>query len=208
LKTLALTTPLLILIVSFSACKEDKTTPLPILGFTDIVDGDTIYHKIPEFDFITQDSVPVSNESLSESLYIADFFFMSCPSICPKVKQQMLRIYKRYENDDIIKLVSHTLDPKRDTPERLKMYASNLGVKTDKWMFLTGNKNEIYDIAGDYFVSAYEDEDAPGGLDHSGKILLVDTKGHIRAFAEGTDPDDVTEFFSDIDKLLAEYAAQ
>lgn len=206
MKTLAFATPLLILTISFSACKQEGNTPLPILGFSEVVDGDTIYHKIPEFDFITQDSAAINNETLSESLYIADFFFMSCPSICPKVKQQMLRIYKRYEKEEIIKLVSHTLDPKRDTPERLKMYANNLGVETDKWMFLTGDKDDIYDIAADYFVSAYEDEEAPGGLDHSGKILLVDTKGHIRAFAEGTDPEDVTDFFSDIDKLLAEYA--
>ncbi len=201
-------TPLLIIIASLSACKQEDTSPLPILGVKEFINGDTVYHKIPAFDFITQDSLPISNADFTDKLYVADFFFMSCPSICPKVKQQMLRIYNRYEDNSKLKLVSHTLDPKRDTPERLKMYAQNLGVETDKWMFLTGDKDEIYDIAEDYFVSAYEDEDAPGGLDHSGKILLVDSKGHIRAFAEGTDPDDVTVFFKDIDKLLAEYEWQ
>ena len=100
----------------------------------------------------------------------------------------MLRIYDKYEQQDLIKLVSHTIDPKRDTPDRLKQYAENLNVNTNKWLFLTGDQDEILDIADDYFVAAMENEDAPGGFDHSGKILLVDTKGHIRAFADGTDP--------------------
>lgn len=130
---------------------------------------------------------------------------MSCPSICPKVKKQMLRIYDRYENQDIVKLVSHTIDPKRDTPDRLKQYANNLNVDSNKWLFLTGDQDEILDIADAYFVTAMEDDNAPGGFDHSGKILLVDTKGHIRAFADGTDPKSVDDFFDDIDRLLYEY---
>ena len=199
---------LLIVIASLSACKESENPPLPILGLPDIVNGDTLQHKIPPFEFLDQDSSQVDNSTLQPFLYIADFFFMSCPSICPKVKKQMLRIYDRYEDNDKIKLVSFTIDPKRDTPARLKLYANNLNVTSSKWKFLHGDKDATFELADDFFVSAYPDPDAPGGFDHSGKLLLVDTNGHIRAFAEGTDPEDVTEFFKDIDLLIEEYAEE
>lgn len=205
---LKILTPLLIILLSLSACNDKVMPPLPIIGQKKIVEGDTVYHKIPPFNFINQDSISVDNNSLKPYAYISDFFFMSCPSICPKVKKQMLRLYDEYEGNERLKFVSHTLDPKRDTPSRLKQYAQNLGVNTDQWMFLTGDQDEIHDIADEYFVTAYEDPEAPGGFDHSGKLLLVDTKGHIRAFAEGTDPDDVDDFFSDIDRLLQEYDSQ
>ena len=199
---------LLIIMISLSACYEKDSSPLPYLGMPEIVDGDTIKHKIPPFSLITQDSLTITNQDLSDNIYIADFFFMSCPTICPRVMQQMQRLYKHYENNEKIRFISHTLDPKRDTPERLKMYADNLEIDTKKWHFLTGDKDHIYDLAETYFVVAYEDSEAPGGVNHSGKILLVDTQGHIRGFAEGTDPEDVDGFFDDIDKLLAEYEAK
>ncbi len=194
----------LILLTAFISCSTNNEK-LPIIGRFEIVNGDTLLHEIPDFTFMNQDSQKVSNQSLEPYLYVADFFFMSCPSICPKVKKQMLRIYDKYEDNEKIKLVSHTIDPVRDTPERLKLYARNLEVKNEKWIFLTGDKDSILEIAEDYFVAAYEDEDAPGGFDHSGKIILVDTERHVRAFAEGTDPDDVTKFLRDIDRLLKEY---
>ncbi len=196
----------LFIIICLSSCNPPDSTPLPILGRPSIANGDTIPHTIRTFQFTNQEGLEMANKDLQPYLYISDFFFMSCPTICPKVKKQMLRIYNKYESNPQIKLVSHTLDPKRDTPDKLKLYAENLGVDHKKWYFLHGPKEEIFDIADDYFVAAFEDPDAPGGLDHSGKIILVDKSGHVRAFAEGTDPEDVTEFFVDIDKLLLEYA--
>jgi protein SCO1/2 len=164
-----------------------------------------VQHQIPKFAFTNQDSVVVTNEDLDDYIYVADFFFISCPSICPKVKKQMLRIYDAFEDEDQLKLVSHTIDPKRDTERALKLYAGNLNVDTDKWIFLTGDKDELFDQADQYFVAAFEDSEAPGGFDHSGKILLVDKQRHIRAFADGTDEDSVTEFLKDIKNLLNEY---
>jgi len=199
---------ILLVVLVLSACNEQDISPLPILGQVDIVDGDTVYHKIPPFEFINCDSTIVDNKFLSDYIYVSDFFFMSFPSICPKVKKQMLRLYDEYEKNDIVKFVSHTLDPKRDTPPRLKQYASNLGVDPTKWLFLHGEQDDIHEISDEYFVTAYADPDAPGGFDHSGKLLLVDKKGHIRAFAEGTDSEDVDDFFPDIDKLISEYESQ
>ena len=181
---------------------------LPIIGRFEMVGNDTIYHEIPAFNFVNQDSANVTNENLDDYIYVADFFFISCPSICPKVKKQMLRIYDKYKDNPKLKLVSHTIDPERDTPEKLKQYASNLEVDTDKWIFLTGDKDSLFDMADEYFIVAFEDPDAPGGFDHSGKILLVDTNRHIRSFGEGTDPEDIDRFLKDIDKLLGEYAQE
>ncbi len=193
----------LILLSGFLSCKDQD--PLPILGRSFEENGVTIHHTIPDFSLLNQDSVYVSNADLENHIYISDFFFMSCPTICPRVKKQMLRLYDTYKNDALIKFVSHSIDGKRDTPSALKQYAYNLDVDTEKWMFLTGNRGDVIDIADDYFVAAFEDSDAPGGFDHSGKIILVDKNRHVRAFCEGTDPDDVTEFFGDVQKLLNEY---
>ena len=191
--------------IYLSSCQNKEDLKLPILGRSEIIGTDTIYHQIPDFKFVNQDSVIVTNSTYSENIYITDFFFTSCPSICPKVKKQMLRLYDRYLDDPLIKFVSHTIDPKRDDVDRLKMYANNLEVDQKKWDFLTGDKDELMGIANDYFVVAFEDPDVPGGFDHSGKIILVDTKRHVRAFCEGTDPKSVTSFMDDVDKLLAEY---
>lgn len=195
---------ILLVLIILSACQQEQKA-LPKYGFSDVVDGDTINHKIPSFEFINQDSNLVSNESLSDFIYISDFFFIHCPTICPKVKKQMLRIYDEYEDESMVKFVSHTIDPKRDTVGALKQFSEKLGVDHDKWYFLTGEKDEIYDIADDYFNIAIEDESAPEGFDHSGKIILTDKEGHIRAFCEGTDPETIPQFIKDVSILIDEY---
>lgn len=198
-----------ILIASFLySCKNQSDGPLPFIGQKDIVDGDTIYHQIPDFSFVNQDNEIVSNGHYKDQLYIADFFFIHCPAICPKVRQQMLRIYDKYEDDGRVKLVSHTLDPVRDTVDALAKYAEKLDVVSTKWDFLTGERDEIWDIADEYFVAAVEDPTVEGGFDHSGRIILVDKDRHVRGFAEGTDPEDVTKFLNTIDQLLVEYEGE
>lgn len=185
-----------------TACKPK---PLPYLGNTVMENGKPVYHKIRNFSYMNQDSVEVTNVTLSKHVYVTDFFFTSCPSICPKVMKEMLRIHEAFANDDRVKLVSFSIDPKRDTPEKLKLYAQNIGADTRYWHFLTGDKDETLDLAGDFFIAALEDPTAPGGFDHSGKIVLVDKKGHVRSFTEGTEPGDTPDFIEDIKKLLKEY---
>ncbi len=186
-------------------CLQENQPPLPIIGNIDITEsGDTLYHQVPDFQFVNQDNQPVTNATFANKAYIVDFFFISCPTICPKVKKQMLRVYDRFEKADNLILLSHSIDTKYDTVERLKQYASNLEVKTEKWHFVTGDKDEIYDIADDYFSVAIENPEAPGGFDHSGRLILVDKNRHVRAFCDGTDAADVTEFMEDVALLLAE----
>jgi protein SCO1/2 len=190
------------ILLSLFSCKP---TTLPYLGNTVIENGKPKYHVIRDFTYINQDSVQVSNKDLSAYIYITDFFFTSCPSICPKVMKEMLKIHETFKGDDRVRLVSFTIDPKRDTVEKLKLYSSNLGVDTKYWHFLTGDKDETLDLAGDFFVAALEDPTAPGGFDHSGKIVLVDKSGHVRSFTEGTEPEDTPKFINDVKLLLDEY---
>ncbi|MFN7120140.1 MAG: SCO family protein [Saprospiraceae bacterium] len=194
---------LLALAITFFACQPEPQR-LPILGERDVVNGDTIYPTIADFAFIDQDSQVVTNATFADKVYVVDFFFVSCPTICPKTTKQMLRIYEKYKNDDRVALMAHSIDVKRDTVGRLKQYATNLGVDAQKWHFVTGNKDEIYGIADDYFSIAREDPTAPGGFDHSGRLILVDKNRHVRSFCDGTDPEDVDQFMKDIDVLLAE----
>lgn len=193
------------MISSFLFACQPKVKKLPILGHDKVVDGKTVHHSIPDFSFTNQYGKTINNEFYKGKTYVATFFFTTCPTICPVVSRQMLRIYDKYETNPEILLLSHTLDPKRDTVNALKNYAENLEVKAPKWNFVTGDKKEIRGIVDDYFNIVVDDEGAPGGINHSGKIVLVDREGHIRSFCEGTDPDEVTIFLEEIDLLLKEY---
>ncbi len=186
------------------ACNPGPAPKLPILGEPDIVNGDTIYHAIPDFSFINQDSQIVTNATFAGKVYVADFFFISCPTICPKTTRQMLRIHDHFLKEDRVLLLAHTVDPKHDTVPRLANYAKNLGVTASKWHFVTGDQDELYDIAEHYFSVAMENPDAPGGFDHSGRFILVDENRHVRSFCDGTDPKDVNRFMRDIENLLRE----
>lgn len=191
-------------VISILSC-ADNVKPLPILGQIEVVEGDTIRHEVPDFRFMDQDSQWITNGTFKDQIYVSDFFFTSCPSICPKVKKQMLRMYDVYKDDDRIAFLSHSIDTRRDSVPRLKLYADNLGVQSKMWHFVTGDKDQIFSIADDYFVAAMEDSGAPGGFDHSGRLILVDKDRHIRAFCEGTIEEDVNAFMLDIDRLLATY---
>lgn len=199
----------LLIALFFIGCTKENRSPLPIIGNVDITEaGDTIYHQVPDFQFINQDNQPVTNATFANKAYVVDFFFISCPTICPKVKKQMLRLYDRFEKTEKLSLLSHSIDTKYDTVERLKKYATNMEVTTPKWHFVTGDKDEIYDIADDYFSVAIENPAAPGGFDHSGRLILVDANRHVRAFCDGTDAEDVDEFMADVELLLKEMNGQ
>ena len=122
------------LVVFFSCTSEQET--LPILGNRDVLEnGDTVYHTIPDFSFVDQDSNIVTNETFKNKIYIADFFFIHCPSICPTVTKQMLRIHDRFKDNPRVKLLAHSIDTKNDTIPALKAYAEKLGVSSDKMAF-------------------------------------------------------------------------
>lgn len=193
------------LILLIAACGPNVDTPLPILGERDVApNGDTIYRSIPRFAFVDQDSQLVNNATFDGKLYAVDFFFIHCPTICPKVKANGLRIYQKFLNDDRFMLLSHSIDTKNDTVAALKRHADKLNIDAKKWRFVTGARDSIFGIADDYFSIAKENPDAPGGFDHSGRIILVDKNRHVRAFCNGTDAEDTDRFIRDIERLLKE----
>jgi len=179
--------------------------PLPILGEADVSPaGDTIYPTIPDFQFIDQDSQVVNNATFAGKAYVVDFFFIHCPTICPKVKANGLRIYQRFKDNDGLLMLSHSIDVRNDTVAALRSHAQKLGIESKKWRLVTGDHDAIYGIADNYFSVAQEDPSAPGGFDHSGRIILVDKNRHVRSFCDGTNAESVDKFMEDIDKLLLE----
>jgi len=198
---------LLVCLFSFEACQTEPKA-LPILGEREIEHGDTIYHEVPDMVLIDQDSQAFQLSKLGDKVVIADFFFTSCPSICPRVTKQMTRLYDHYKNDDRIVFVSHTIDQQNDSVTVLKRYSENLGVNNMNWKFVTGEKDSIRHLADSYFVSVVDDPSAPAGFDHSGRIILFDKNRHVRGFCEGTDTESVTGFFQTIDQLLSEEYAK
>ena len=188
----------------FACTDTPKDTALPIIGERQGIaaNGDTIYPTIPDFSFTNQNNETVTNKTFEGKIYVADFFFTHCPTICPKVTAQMLRLHEQFKDSAQLILLSHSIDPKRDTIGRLKEYASKLGVDAPKWHFVTGNKEAVYGIADDYFSVAQENPTLPGGFDHSGRLILIDKKRHVRAFCDGTDEKDVDRFMEDVKTLL------
>jgi protein SCO1/2 len=196
-----------LVISSVWACQPTQTESLPILGRRTVsLQGDTLYHTIGDFSFVNQDSVEVTPRTFDDKVYVADFFFTSCPTICPTMKTQMLRIYEEYQNNPQVAILSHSIDPTHDTVAVLRDYAQRLGVEnSDFWHFVTGDKDEIFTIGqSDYMVTADEDAAAPGGFIHSGAFLLVDKQKRIRGVYDGTMADDVDQLMDDINTLLQE----
>lgn len=188
-----------------TSTEETATSGLPIIPKIDKKTGEPVEHTIRPFSFVNQDSQVVNNATFKDKIYVADFFFIHCPTICPKVKANMKYMYKELEGMDDVVLLSHSIDTKHDTVPALKEYARKLEIKTNRWHLVTGDKSEIYDIAEDYVSSAKEDEYAPGGFDHSGYLVLVDKKGQVRSFARGTEREETKRLLKDINTLLKEY---
>jgi protein SCO1/2 len=193
----------LVALLAFSCTQEKR---LPFLGPKQVnSQGDTVYHQIPAFRFLNQDSVFVSEKDVEGKVYVADFFFTTCPTICPKMKTQMLRIYERYKDRDEVRIISHSIDPDFDTPNVLKDYAARLQVKAPKWNFLTGDKAAIYQLGQkSYMVSAQEDPNEAGGFVHSGAFILVDKNRHVRGIYDGTVEAEVNHLLEDMEVLLKE----
>lgn len=198
-RSVLFTAPLIALWFMMLSCIEQKEQKLPIFGEKEITPTDTVYHTTGNFRFVNQDSTVITNETVRNKIYVADFFFTSCRTICPIMKTQMMRVYEAFKDDPEVLLLSHTIDPEYDTVGLLHDYAERLGVKSDKWHFLTGQKDSIYYLAQtSYFATAMEAEAEPDGFIHSGAFLLIDKQGRIRGKYDGTKEEDVNKLLKDI----------
>ncbi len=188
----------------YNCSKIEK--PLPIFGERNVVGQDTVYHAIAPFEFVDQDSMIVTNTTFAGKIYVTDFFFTSCRTICPIMKTQLMRVYDTIQNKPDVLILSHTIDPEYDTVALLHDYAARLGVDSKKWHFVTGIKDSIYKIAQtSYFSTAMEDKTEPDGFIHSGAFLLIDKSGRIRGKYDGTEEDEVNRLIGDLERLRREY---
>jgi protein SCO1/2 len=204
---------LLLFLFLLLSCNS-PTKKLPVLGEKKIVektvDGkkiiDTVNHRIGSFSFKNQLGNIINEKTVDGKVYVADFFFTSCPTICPAVKKQMKKIYDKFKDNKDFMMLSYSIDPKRDTVGRLAWYAKKLNVDlAGNWHFLTGKQDDVYKLAQkDYISHAEENPEEPGGFGHSVYILLVDRKRQIRAVYDGTDPKKVEELMKDISVLISE----
>ena len=138
--------------------------------------------KVAPFSFTNQDGKTISNKDFEGKVFLVEFFFTTCPTICPRMNKNLVDIQNNFPNNNEFGIASFTINPEYDTPEILKAYAENYGVTNPNWHFLTGDKNAIYDLANKGFnLYAEQVEGAPGGFEHSGNFALIDKKGFIRS---------------------------
>ena len=177
-------------------------------------------HKISNFSFINQNNEVVINDSLNGNIYIANFFFTSCPTICPVMTKNMAYVQSKLSVYPNIRFLSHTVDPLNDTPERMLDYvnslkAKNVNISLSNWDFVTGDKEELYAIAKSYFVNVSMDSLAPGGFLHSEYFVLIDKEGRVRSgidqnnnvvgVYDGTNDAQMKDLINDVKVLMAEY---
>lgn len=184
---------------------EEKIIPLPYFGQHDFDGTDTIYHTVPSYSLLAHDSSEFTNDRVDGKIHVVNFFFTSCPSICPAMIEQMKRLQGMTSDIEEIQFLSHTVDPKRDTIPKLQAYIAERNLDTHNWFFLYGEKEYVYELGMDgYILNAMEDEKAEGGFLHSEHFVLVDREGHIRGLYVGTETDQVDQLEKDIRKLLKE----
>ena len=174
------------------ACNQEvkKVRVLPILGDFDLeyktINGkksiDTLFHKIPDFKYLNEDSIYKTNQDFKNKVWIAEFFFATCPTICPVMNVQLKKLNKELvAYSEHLQFLSFTINPKHDTPSILSKYRQNAGITAKNWTFLTGNEEETHRLGIENFLTfAGKDDEADGGYAHSGSFTLVDMEGHVR----------------------------
>lgn len=166
-------------------------------------------HTIGNFSFLNQDGKKITQKEVEGKVYVAEYFFTTCKSICPLMNTQMKRVQERYSSVKNLKILSFTVDPEVDSVEQMKSYASGHGAIPGKWHFLTGDKKELYSLARKSFFilkPAEAQNLGDGGSDfiHTNNFVLVDREGRIRGYYNGTSHEEVDKLLLDIEKLLKE----
>jgi protein SCO1/2 len=200
-------------VTMLASCGQSNTDKkiLPIYGerhpVTKTVDGkqvtDTVYQTIPAFTVVNQYGKTITNQNVEGKIYVADFFFTTCPSICPIMQRNMLNVYNRFKADDKVRILSYTIDPKHDTVPALKQYADKLGISGNSWWLLRGDKDAVYQMAEKNYLVAVKDNGS-GGLIHQGWFVLVDKQKRVRGSYDGTDMKQVTQLIADMQTLEQE----
>tara|TARA_R110002051_G_scaffold44456_6_gene90004 strand:- start:71 stop:679 length:609 start_codon:yes stop_codon:yes gene_type:complete len=164
------------------------------------------YHTIGDFSLTNQNGKIITQEDYKDKIYIADFFFTTCPTICPIMTKNMADIQKEIIGDDDVLLLSHSVTPEIDSVAQLKKYAVEKGVDDSKWNLLTGDKKQIYDLARKSYLAVKTDGDGgPFDMIHTENFILVDKQKRIRGFYDGTNKEDIKQLLIDLEILRASY---
>lgn len=213
---------ILVVAFIFSSCEESpdnsiQKSGLPYLGFHDVlaVDegdkkaGDTLYYSVPEFNYMNQHAEMISSENLKGKIWVTKFFFSHCRTICPPMNQQMKRLNVNTQDiKDDVWFLSFSIDPERDSVQRLQRHIERNGIEAENWHFFTGNEAATHKLGVEGFnILALADENADGGFAHSEYFALTDREGHIRGLYNGIQTESVDKLEADIRLLLkTEYA--
>ncbi|WP_416445438.1 SCO family protein [Leeuwenhoekiella sp. A16] len=198
----------IILYCIYTLLKPPPSLPVyqPTMVAADLVDTTVQdvkkYHRIADFQLVNQNGDTVTQEDYAGKIYVADFFFTTCQTICPIMTDHMKQIQEELKNDDQVKLLSHTVIPETDTVAQLKRYAIEKGVDDSKWNLVTGPKKDIYDLARKSYLAVKTTGDG-GKYDmiHTENFMLIDPEKRIRGFYDGTDPDAIDKLLDDIETL-------
>lgn len=187
--------------VNHDVHNERKLSALPV------IEGDRNHHVGP-FSFTNQDGKVITNADVKGKVCVVSYFFATCKGICPRMNENMTQIYKAYRGNKDVIILSHTVDPKKDTVAALKAYSLRFDADPTQWMFLTGSKKELYDMARySYLINAQEDTvgvNIENDFIHDEHYSLVDRHGRIRGFYNGLEQSDIKKLTEDIKSLLQE----
>lgn len=197
----------------YNALQPKKKLPIyqPSMVSQELVDSTLHYkkkyHTIANFELINQNGVTITQKDYTDKIYVADFFFTTCPSICPIMTKNMAYIQNSILNDPDVLLLSHSVTPRIDSVEQLKKYALEKGVVDDKWNLVTGDKRQIYELARKSYLAVKTDGDGgPYDMIHTENFILVDKERRIRGFYDGTNSEDMEKLLGDLKILRASYS--
>ncbi|MBO0358763.1 SCO family protein [Hymenobacter sp. BT186] len=197
-----------VFLYTFGTNRYALPTFLPDHVDSTLVEGkwrrDTVFHQLGDFTLSSQSGRLVSQKDLSNGVYVANFFFATCPGACPRMNSQMARVQEKFRNEPRVKLVSYTVDPEHDSVAVLGRYAEQYGAIAGKWFFLTGDKTALYRLATEEFKLPAPSGAAPG-IVHSQNLYLVDRDKRVRGIYDGMKPKDVDRLMTEINVLLYTY---
>lgn len=201
-----------ILALFYNALKPQKYLPIyqPSMVNYELVDSTLQhvkkFHKIAPFNLTNQNGETITEQDYQDKIYVADFFFTTCPTICPKMTANMGQLQNEFLEDSQVKFLSYSVTPQIDSVQQLKKYAVEKGVNDSKWNLVTGDKKIIYSLARKSYLAVKEDGDGgPFDMIHTENFILVDPEKRIRGFYDGTDLESMQTLITDISILKEEY---
>jgi protein SCO1/2 len=196
---------ILIPLAAFSAIRwyDNNLATLPYYyQGTSTESESTAHFTVPSFAFVNQDNIALNSNFIKGKVWVINYFFTSCPTICPKMMAGMKLVQKAFPNDSQVRLISLTVDPYHDNPAKLKRYSTLKNIEVAQWQLGTGSKPDLYGFARHgLFITTTDGDGGVGDFIHSDKVILIDRQDHIRGYYDGTDPDDVKQLIKDISRL-------